>query len=156
MPKQSAGLLAYRIRSNSVEVFLVHPGGPFWAKKDAGVWSIPKGEFDESEEPQEAARREFFEETGVQVTGEFFFLGSLRQPGGKLVHAWAIQVDIDPTLINSNTFSMEWPPKSGQHKEFPEADRAGWFTRDEAMQKILRGQQGFVTRLLEMLQKARE
>ena len=151
MVKKSAGLVIYRHKAGLLEIFLVHPGGPFWSKKDAGVWSIPKGEFEEEEYPIEAALREFKEETGMKITGDLFALDPLRQPGGKMVYAWAIAGDFDPAEIKSNTFSIEWPPKSGMVKEFPEVDRAGWFLIEEAMIKILKGQQRFITQLEEKL-----
>src|SRR5215218_9631405 len=124
MPETSAGLLMYRRRPDGVEVFLVHPGGPFWAKKDAGAWSIPKGEFDSaSENPLDAAWREFEEETGVVPTGEFLELGSVRQRSGKIVSAWAFEGDCDASAIRSNTFTIDWPPRSGKQQSFPEVDR---------------------------------
>jgi predicted NUDIX family NTP pyrophosphohydrolase len=144
--KKSAGLLIHR-RRGEVEVFLVHPGGPFWAKRDLGAWSIPKGELDDDEDPLEAARRELVEETGFRIAGEFRALSPVRQPGGKLVLAWMIEADLDPTRLRSGTFSMEWPPKSGQMREFPEVDRAAWFTLPEARQRILRGQLGLLDQL---------
>src|SRR5687768_2078285 len=137
MPKTSAGLLLYRERDGVLEVFLVHPGGPFWAKKDEGAWSIPKGEFEPGEDPLTAARREFTEETGFTATGDFRPLGTLKQPSGKIVHAWAVAFDCDPTLVRSNTFTFKG-------REFPEIDRAGWFTVDEARSKILPGQARFL------------
>ena len=129
----------------------MHPGGPFWAKKDAGAWSIPKGEFAAGEDPRGAALREFEEETGFGVAGELVPLKPLRQPGGKLVHAFALAGDCDANKIRSNNFSMEWPPRSGQQREFREVDRAGWFDLAEARKKMLRGQQGFLDELGEML-----
>lgn len=140
MRKRSAGLLLFRESRGVLEVLLVHPGGPFWARKDAGAWSIPKGEFDADEEPLAAARREFAEETGTAVDGEFIELQPVRQPSGKVVHAWAVRADFDPAQLRSNTFSMEWPPKSGQLREFPEVDRAAWFALDQARAKIQPGQ----------------
>ena len=137
MPKSSAGLLLYRL---PLEVFLVHPGGPFWASKDKGSWSIPKGEFETSEDPLAAARREFTEETGLTASGEFKRLTPLKQKSGKIVHAWAVEFDCDPTLVKSNTFVFKG-------REFPEVDRAGWFTIEEAKQKILPGQAGFLDQL---------
>jgi predicted NUDIX family NTP pyrophosphohydrolase len=148
--KISAGLLLYRRRSE-LEVFLVHPGGPFWAKKDAGAWSIPKGEIGAGEEPLQAARREFTEESGFPIDGEFRALEPLKQSGGKSVHAWAVEADCDPSELRSNLFSLEWPPKSGQTREFPEVDRGGWFTMPEAREKILAGQIGFIDQLLWLL-----
>ena len=147
MPKTSAGLLLFRETSGGLEVLLVHPGGPFWSRKDDGAWSIPKGEFEEGEDPLEAARREFEEETGASARGEAIPLGSLRQSGGKIVHAWAVRGDFDPALLKSNTFLLEWPPKSGRMREFPEVDRADWFPLDAARRKILKGQAGFLDAL---------
>jgi predicted NUDIX family NTP pyrophosphohydrolase len=152
--KQSAGLLIYR-RRGSLEVFLVHPGGPFWAKKDLGAWSIPKGEFDPDEDPLVAARRELAEETGFTVAGEFRALTPVRQPGGKLVLAWMIEADFDPARIRSGRFSMEWPPKSGRTQEFPEVDRAAWFGIPEAREKILSGQVDLLDQLAAALGDAK-
>jgi len=152
MPKKSAGLLLYREASGRLEVLLLHPGGPFWAKKDGGSWSIPKGEFADDEDPLQAARREFEEETGFQARGDAIPLEPLRQPGGKVVHAWAMRKDLDPSGFKSNTFTMEWPPKSGRKQEFPEADRAAWFPVGQARVKILKGQAGFLDQLEELLQ----
>jgi len=151
MPKTSAGLLLFREASGGLEVLLVHPGGPFWSRKDEGAWSIPKGEFEEGEDPLEAARREFEEETGASAQGEAIPLGSLRQSGGKVVQAWAVCGDFDPALLRSNTFLLEWPPKSGRRQEFPEVDRAGWFPVAAAKRKILKGQAAFLDRLQEKL-----
>ena len=147
MPKKSAGLLLYRERAGRLEVFLVHPGGPFWARKDAGAWSIPKGEFGDDEDALHAARREFAEETGLSVDGAFVALPPLRQPSGKLIHAFALRADVDPAQLRSNTFMLEWPPKSGQQREFPEVDRAAWFALDEAAAKIQNGQAPLLQRL---------
>jgi predicted NUDIX family NTP pyrophosphohydrolase len=144
MTKNSAGLLLYRFRDGNLEVFLVHPGGPFWAKKDLGVWSIPKGEMDEGEELLDAARREFEEETGFRPEGIFRELTPVRQRSGKIVHAWAVEGDCDPTAIRSNTFTLEWPPRSGRMQEIPEVDRGGWFAVDLAKEKILEGQRGLL------------
>jgi len=138
--KNSAGILLHRLRGSGIEVFLVHPGGPFWATKDAGAWSIPKGEFEAGEDPLEAAKREFKEETGFAVEGNFIELTPVKQPGGKVVYAWAVMGDCEADSIKSNTFSLEWPPRSGKRKEFPEVDRAGWFTPEVAREKILKGQ----------------
>ncbi len=150
--KQSAGLLMYRNRDGALEVFLVHPGGPFWVKKDVGAWSIPKGEYCAGEEPLAAAKREFEEETGLRVCGSAFApLTPLRQPGGKRVSAWAVEGDCDASTIKSDTFSMEWPPRSGKMEEFPEIDRAGWFALDAAKAKILKGQAGFLEELERLL-----
>jgi predicted NUDIX family NTP pyrophosphohydrolase len=126
----------YRRRGGVLEVFLVHPGGPFWARKDAGAWSIPKGEIDPSEEPLAAARREFAEETGFAAAGAFLPLASITQAAGKVVQAWAFEGDADPAALQSNSFSIEWPPRSGRQKSFPEVDRAAWFPLDLARQKI--------------------
>lgn len=136
--RESAGILLFR-RRDALEVLLVHPGGPFWARRDQGAWSIPKGEF-EGEDPLAAARREFEEELGVPVVGDFFSLAPLRQRGGKLVHAWAVRGDFDPALLRSNTFTMEWPPRSGRQATFPEVDRAAWFSLAEAREKLLPAQ----------------
>lgn len=151
MPLHSAGLLLYRLRADKLELFLAHPGGPFWAKKDDGVWSIPKGLYDADEDPLAAARREFHEETGHAIDGDFIPLGELKQKGNKIVHAWAVEGDVDAGQITSNTFAAEWPPKSGQWQQFPEVDRAGWFGVDEARRKILPGQEPFIDRLLTVL-----
>lgn len=149
MPKQSAGILLYRNTGGRVEVFLVHPGGPFWAKKDDGAWSIPKGEFADGEEPLEAAKREFTEETSFSIKGTFIPLNPVKQPGGKTVYAWAVEGNIDAGAIRSNTFSIEWPRGSAKTKSFPENDRSDWFDLDTAKGKILKGQLG----LLEQLSK---
>lgn len=151
MTKHSAGLLMYRFSGNDIEVFLVHPGGPFWAKKDVASWSIPKGEFSSNENSLEAARREFEEETGFPVDGKFTSLDMLKQPSGKIIHAWAFEGDCDSTKIKSNTFSMEWPPKSGKEQEFPEIDKAGWFNIETAKTKLHKGQVAFIDRLLKKL-----
>ncbi len=147
--KKSAGLLMYRKRAGQLEVFLVHPGGPFWKNRDEGAWSIPKGEFTGEEDPLEAARREFFEETGFATEGDFIPLAPVTQAGGKVVHAWAVEGDCDPRRIKSNTFTLEWPPKSGKEQQFPEVDRAGWFDLATARKKINRAQ----ARLLEELEQ---
>jgi len=152
--KQSAGILLYRMRDGIPEVFLVHPGGPFWARKDAGAWSIPKGEFEGGDDPLEAARREFLEETGSPIDGTFAALAPLKQRSGKVVHAWAVRGDIDASCIKSNSFSMEWPPHSGNQQEFPEVDKGGWFTITAAREKILAGQRGFLDELERMLGSA--
>ncbi len=138
--KRSAGILLYRRRGDEVEVFLAHPGGPFWAKKDAGAWTIPKGEIGDGEDPLEAAKREFAEEIGIRIEGVFVALDLVRQKSGKVVLAWAVEGDCDPAKLHSNVFSMEWPPKSGKQMEFPEVDRAQWFTLAEARTKLLPGQ----------------
>ena len=153
MSKKSAGLVLYRERSAGQEVLLVHPGGPFWAKKDEGAWSIPKGEFVEGEDPLAVARREFEEETGASPpAGEALALEPVRQPSGKVVHAWAMRGDFDPRLLVSNTFSIEWPPRSGREAEFPEVDRADWFGWEIALTKIQKGQRP----ILEELRRAIE
>ena len=139
MPKKSAGLLLFR-RRDRLEVLLVHPGGPLWAKKDDGAWSIPKGEIDADEDPLRAAMRECEEELGSSVTGEFVKLTPIRQASGKWVYAWAIEADFDTATFRSGTFSMEWPPRSGRHEDFPEVDRAEWFGIDDARRKIIQGQ----------------
>ena len=149
--KSSAGLLLYR-RRGALEVFLVHPGGPFWAKKDGGSWTIPKGEIAEAEEPLEAARREFLEETSFEIDGKFQQLEPIKQTGGKIVQAWAIEADCDPAQLQSNRFAIEWPPKSGKTTEFPEADKAGWFTVAEARTKILAGQTVLIDQLVSLLE----
>ncbi len=153
MAKKSAGLLLYRKVGDSVEVFLVHPGGPFWAKKDEGAWSIPKGEFLDGEEALEAAKREFQEETGFTVQGRFEALQPVKQTGGKIVYAWAIEGDIDSSAIRSNNFSMEWPPGSKKIREFPEVDRGGWFALASARTKILAGQSPLLEELFKTLNK---
>jgi predicted NUDIX family NTP pyrophosphohydrolase len=136
MVKRSAGLLMYRRKQDQTEVFLVHPGGPYWAKKDQGAWTIPKGEYDDDEEPFAAAQREFFEETGFTADGDFLSLGEVRQKSGKLVTAWAFQGDCDPAQLQSNTCEIEWPPKSGKRLQIPEIDRGRWFTIDDARRYI--------------------
>lgn len=138
--KISAGVLLYRLRGDDLEVLLVHPGGPFWARKDLGAWSLPKGEIGEEEDPRSAAIREFGEETGFPIDGELRPLRPLRQPGGKTILAWAVEGDCDPAQLRSNLFSMEWPPRSGKQKDFPEVDRAEWFGLEEARRRILAGQ----------------
>ena len=147
VPKKSAGLLVYREMQGQLEVFLVHPGGPFWVNKDEGAWSIPKGEFLEDEDPLEAAKREFREETGFIVKGQFQRLDPIKQPGGKIVYIWVVRSDVDPGAIKSNTFSLEWPRGSGKIAEFPEVDRAAWFTIEIARRKILKGQIAFLDQL---------
>jgi predicted NUDIX family NTP pyrophosphohydrolase len=150
MPKLSAGLLLFR-RSPHLELFLVHPGGPFWARKDDGAWSLPKGEYSEDEDALQAAKREFQEETGIPVDGDFLPLGELRQASGKLITAWALEKDLDPALVKSNPFSIEWPPKSGKTQAFPEVDRAAWFPVSQARTKLLKGQVAFINRLAQKL-----
>jgi predicted NUDIX family NTP pyrophosphohydrolase len=147
MARHSAGLLLYRRRRGLLEVLLVHPGGPFWAGKDLGVWSIPKGEYDPGEDPLAAARREFREETGFSVAGEFIPLTPLKQPSGKIIEAWAVAGDCDPAAIRSNLFTLEWPPHSGRQQQFPEVDRGAWFSLAQAGEKIIKGQRGFLEEL---------
>jgi predicted NUDIX family NTP pyrophosphohydrolase len=153
MGKQSAGLLLYRRREGRLEVLLVHPGGPLWAQKDAGAWSIPKGEHGPEEDPLTAARREFAEETGFTATGPFLPLTPLKQKSGKLIQAFACEGEADPGDLTSNTFTLEWPPHSGSMKEFPEVDRAAWFPLPEAREKIHPGQAGFLEELARLLGK---
>jgi len=153
MVKNSAGILMYRRRQGIVEVLLAHMGGPYWAKKDLGAWSIPKGEYSPGEDPLAAGRREFEEETGVSVSGEFTALIPIKQSGGKIVHIWAIEGDCDASSIRSNTFLMEWPPRSGRQQAFPEIDRAEWFTLDIAKDKVTKGQRGFIEQLGRLLQQ---
>ncbi len=157
MPLHSAGILLYRRQDGRLELFLAHPGGPFWAKKDDGVWSIPKGLYDAGEEPLAAARREFHEETGVLLDAPddaFVPLGEAKQKGGKIVHAWAVGVDvvgdIDAGDIHSNTYAVQWP--KGTWRRYPEVDRAGWFDVEAARRKILGGQEAFIDRLLAQLE----
>ena len=153
MPKISAGLLVYRMRGGVLQVFLVHPGGPFWAKKDLAAWSVPKGLIDEDEDPLAAAQREFEEETALKVAGRFIQLTPVKLKSGKVVRAWAVEGDCDPSAIVSNTFSMEWPPNSGLQQEFPEVDRAAWFDIEEARKKINQGQVGLLEELRHLLSK---
>ena len=153
MAKKSAGLLIYRQKGNMVEVLLVHPGGPFWAKKDNGAWSIPKGELNNDEDPLAAARREMGEETGIQVSGNFIELTPVKQKSGKWVYAWALEQQLDIDNIKSNTFEMEWPPRSGRKKSFPEIDKAGWFSMADARKKIIEGQVLLINQLEEILKK---
>jgi predicted NUDIX family NTP pyrophosphohydrolase len=151
MAKRSAGILLYRRRPGTPEVLLVHPGGPYWARKDDGAWTIPKGEIGEAEDPLAAARRELLEETGLDLDGEFVALTPVRQRSGKLVHAWALEGDCDAAAVKSNTFPMEWPPRSGRMQDFPEVDRAEWFTLPRARVKILAGQAPLLDELEAML-----
>ena len=150
MAKQSAGILLFRRLSSSVQVLLVHPGGPFWKNRDDGAWSIPKGLYDEDEQPFTAAKREFQEETGCIPHGTFIDLGVHRQPGGKRLVVWAVEGDVDLALFKSNTFRMEWPPRSGRFEEFPEADRAAWFEPARALRKIVKGQVPILQQLFKM------
>lgn len=147
----SADLLLYKFQEGKLNVFLVHPGGPFWKNKDLGAWSIPKGEYNENEEPLKAAVRELEEETSVKVSGNFMALTSIRQKGGKLVQAWAIETDVNADNIRSNTFEMEWPPRSGKKASFPEVDRVAWFSIEEARKKINPAQQALLDELVELL-----
>ena len=157
MAKESAGILIYRIKNEELEVFLVHPGGPLWSKKDLGVWSIPKGELDEEEDSLKVAYREFKEETGQEFIGNLTPLKPIRQKSGKIVHAWTGEGEIDESTIFSNTFEMEWPPKSGKMQSFPEVDKGGWFTMSEAKKKINPGQVPLLEELAALLRaKKRE
>ena len=151
MAKKSAGLLLFRHRGSDIEILLAHPGGPFWAKKDDGAWSIPKGIVDDHEDPLVAAVRECHEELGISVSGDFHALAPLKQPGGKVVLAWAVEADFDPRTLKSNTFEMEWPPRSGRRQEFPKIDQAAWFSPPAARLKILKGQAPFIDQLLALL-----
>ena len=157
MAKKSAGFLIYRFRNKRLEIFLVHPGGPFWAKKDEGAWSLPKGEYEAGEEPLSVARREFEEETGFAVEdvvnqNAFHELDDLKQAGGKIIKAWAAEGDCDAAAVRSNMFTMQWPPRSGKQAQFPEVDRAGWFQIKQASRKILKGQAGFLDQLCALLE----
>jgi predicted NUDIX family NTP pyrophosphohydrolase len=147
MAKKSAGVLLFREGAAGPEVLLAHPGGPFWKKKDEGAWSIPKGEYEDGDDPMGAAKREFEEEMGAAVDGKFVTLGSIKQAGGKVVSAWAVRGDFEVARLRSNTFSMEWPPRSGKQQVFPEVDRAEWFGLETARGKILKGQAEFLDRL---------
>ena len=151
MKKRSAGILAWRSGADGPEVFLVHPGGPFWKNKDDGAWSIPKGEIDPDEEPLSAAQREFQEETGQKVGGTFTPLTPVKIASGKVIEAWAIEHELDASAIVSNSFEIEWPPRSGKKQAFPEVDRAAWFSGPIALQKITRGQVPLLVQLLEKL-----
>jgi predicted NUDIX family NTP pyrophosphohydrolase len=153
MAKRSAGLLMFRRKGGELEVFLVRPGGPFWVGKDAGAWTVPKGEYVDGEEPLDAAKREFTEETGFAATGDFIDLGTVRQTSGKVVNAWAFEGDCDPGKLVSNTCEIEWPPRSGRKMEIPEVDRGAWFTVAEARKRILRSQEGFLDVLGEKLKR---
>jgi predicted NUDIX family NTP pyrophosphohydrolase len=148
MPKRSSGILMYRRGTGGLELLLVHPGGPFWAKKDLGAWSIPKGEYSDGEDALAVARREFEEETGARPEGDFLPLGDIVQAGRKIVTAWALEGDFDPADLTSNRFELEWPPKSGRKASFPEVDRAQWFSPAEARRKIISAQSEFIERLL--------
>jgi predicted NUDIX family NTP pyrophosphohydrolase len=152
--KRSAGILLYRTAGDAPEVLLVHPGGPFWARKDAGAWSIPKGEYGDDEDPRACALREFEEETGRALPpAELIDLGNVKQKGGKVVTAWAAEGDLDAESVRSNTFTMEWPPRSGRTAEFPEIDRAGWFGIDAAREKLVPAQAELLDRLLERVSR---
>jgi predicted NUDIX family NTP pyrophosphohydrolase len=153
MPKRSAGLLMYRRTASGLEVFLVHPGGPYWAKKGGGAWGIPKGEYDKYEAPLDAAKREFTEETGFTATGTFVELGSIEQKSGKIVTAWAVEGDCDPAELVSNTCSLQWPPKSGKFVEIPEIDEGRWFGMTEARETIRKEQEPLLERLRDALAK---
>jgi predicted NUDIX family NTP pyrophosphohydrolase len=153
MPVRSAGILLYRRSAGAIELLLVHPGGPFWARKDDGAWSIPKGEHADGEDPLDCARREFEEETGtVPPVGALVALGEVRQRSGKHVSAWAAEGDLDADAVRSNTFTVEWPPRSGRMQEFPEVDRAGWFAPDDARRALVPAQAEFVDRLVAHLE----
>ena len=147
MAARSAGIVVYRKRAETIEVLLVHPGGPFWSKRDSGAWSIPKGEYPEDEDAEAAARREFEEETGWTIASDLLPLGEIRQKAGKTVTAFAAEGDFDTVSLDSNRFEIEWPPKSGRIAAFPEVDRAGWFALDEAREKIIEGQRPLLDRL---------
>lgn len=151
MEVRSAGILLFRYEHRRLEVLLGHPGGPFWADRDAGAWSIPKGLIEDAEDPLAAAKREFQEETGFAVAGDFIELGTLRQPSRKTIYVWALEKDIDETGVVSNTFALEWPKRSGKIQHYPEIDRADWFGLDEARVRIASGQAGFLDRLVEKL-----
>ena len=159
MPKHAAGILLYRYRvlphppggARGLEVLLAHPGGPLWARKDLGAWTIPKGQFDQQESALDAAKREFEEEMGSPAGGAFVELGSIRQPSGKIVHVFTAESDFDVTKVKSNLFALEWPPRSGRTGEYPEVDRAEWFSIEEARKRILKGQEPFLDRLLAVL-----
>lgn len=151
MPQRSAGVLLYRRKGGGIEVLLVHPGGPFWAKKDEGAWSIPKGLIEPGEVPIAVARREFAEETGAALEGDLVALGAFAQSRAKTIEVWAAEGDFDPATLKSNTFSMEWPPRSGRMQEFPEVDRAQWFGPDAARVKMLKGQRPVIDALMQRL-----
>jgi predicted NUDIX family NTP pyrophosphohydrolase len=153
MAKKSAGILLYRMSKEALQVFLVHPGGPYWVKKDDGAWSIPKGEFEDDEDPLAAAKREFNEETGINLYGEFIELEPVKQKSGKIVYAWAVEGNVDATTIKSNSFEIEWPPRSGKMKSFPEIDKAEWFTIIEAIQKINPAQSPLIKELQEKIEE---
>lgn len=156
MSVHSGGILLFRFRGEALQVLLVHPGGPYWSGKDEGAWSIPKGVFEDHESPLQAAKREFREETGHEVTGRFTYLGEVLQSSKKTVHVWANQSDLDASLATSNKFFMEWPRNSGIIREFPEVDKAEWFDVESARKKILKGQIGFIDRLAESVKNKRK
>lgn len=149
--KKSAGILVYRHINKKIEFFLVHPGGPLWAKKDAGAWSIPKGEYEDGEDPLQAARREFEEETGQTVSGKFIELSPFKLKSGKTIYAWAVEGNVDEENIRSNTFEMEWPPRSGKRRAFPEVDRAGWFDAETAKEKLNERYGGMIEEVLRLI-----
>ena len=151
MQKKSGGIILYRFRNSKFEVLLVHPGGPFWVKKDLGAWSIPKGEFTDAETPLDAAIRELYEETGCQISGDFIVLTPRKQKNGKVIYAYAIEHDFDAELLKSNTFKIEWPPKSGKEQEFPEIDRAEWFNYETSRQKLNEAQAEIIEELANQL-----
>jgi predicted NUDIX family NTP pyrophosphohydrolase len=151
VPRTSAGIALFRRIDTGIEIFLAHPGGPFWRNKDEGAWTFPKGEYTGDEEPLTAARREFREEIGLDLDGDFIDLGAVKQSGGKIVRVFAVEGDCDPATIRSNTFKQVWPPKSGRYVEFPEVDRAGWFTPAQARKKLITAQAEFVDRLCDRL-----
>ena len=151
MRVKSAGILLYRFQAGGLQVMLVHPGGPFWKNKDEGAWSVPKGEFEEGEDPQQAAVRELKEETGIMASGSFLQLTPLKQKSGKTIFAWALQMDADVSQITSNLFELEWPPKSGRKILVPEVDKAEWFSTEEAVRKIVPGQAAFIGELVKLL-----
>ena len=151
MTVHSGGILLFRRHAGRLQVMLVHPGGPYWENRDAGAWSIPKGLFEENEAPLDAARREFTEETGFVAEGDFIELGELVQPSKKVIHAWALESELDITRIKSNTFRLEWPPNSGHFEDYPEIDRGQWFDSAAAREKISRGQAEFIDRLIRIL-----
>jgi len=154
MPLRSAGIIAYRKHQSTLEVLLVHPGGPFWRNKDIGAWSIPKGEFADGQDADATARREFFEELGTELTAPLTALGDVKQRGGKIVTAFAVEADLEPAAIRSNHFEIEWPPRSGKRQSFPEVDRAAWFSLDLAREKINAGQRPLLDRLAQLVADA--
>ena len=151
MPQKSAGILLYRFTNNNIEFFIVHPGGPFWAKKDSGAWSIPKGIIEDTEDPLGAAIREFEEETGIKISGNFIALAPVKMKNGKIIYAFAVEHDIDPTQLSSNTFMIEWPPKSGKQMEFPEIDKGEWFDTETCKTKLNDSQTPFIDELLKII-----